>query len=323
MENIKILYMGTTRFSAYILEALVEYNYNIIALISQPDRKIGRKQEIMMTPTKEVALSQHIRVYGFEDINDKIDLIRELDPDLIITCAYGQKITKEILEIPRLGAINVHASLLPKYRGGAPIHYAVMNGDKVTGNTIMYMEEGLDTGAMLAKSEVAITLDDTTSTLSDKLMINGANLLIDTLPDLIADEIIPIKQDETLVSYSYNIPRSLEYIDFNRDVLVVYNHMRGLIEIPGCYAHLNNKKIKFYQVAFKKCDVKEVAGTIVVDSAEHFKIACLDGYIKVFKFQLEGKKIIDFKTYSHGNKLEISSGVVMNEEGDNNENRSK
>jgi len=322
MKNKKILYMGTTSFSAYILEQLINHDFDVIALVSQPDRKVGRKQEIKITPTKEVALNNSLDVYGFENINDNIEVIKELNPDLIVTCAYGQKISKDILDIPKYGSINVHASLLPKYRGGAPIHYAVMNGDRKTGNTIMYMEEGLDTGDMILQSEVEITLDDTTSTLSDKMMVDGAKLLIEAIPKIFNNDIKPIKQDESQVTYSYNIPRELEYIDFNRDVLSVYNHMRGLIKIPGCYAMLNDKKIKFYEVKFEEVQVNEKVGTIIVDDKKYFKIACLNGYIKVYKFQLEGKKIVDFSSYLNGNKLEIITNIVLNEV-NSNENRSK
>ncbi|MDF9867432.1 methionyl-tRNA formyltransferase [Bacilli bacterium PM5-3] len=316
MKNKRILYMGTTSFSAYILEQLIISKFNIVGLVSQPDRRIGRKKEIKMTPTKEIALQNQIRVYGFENINDNYDVIKELEPDIIITCAYGQKINLDILEIPKYKSINVHASLLPKYRGGAPIHYAIINGEKETGNTIMYMEEGLDTGDIISQSKVMIDINDTTSTLSDKLMVDGANLLIKTLPDIFNDNIKAIQQDKNLVTYSHNIERSFEYIDFNREVIDVYNHMRGLIKIPGCYAILNDKKIKFHSFSFETTSHNLESGVIVVDSNEYFKIACINGFIKVFEFQLEGKKVVSFSSYRNGNKLEIVSDVVLNK-GDN------
>ena len=322
MKNKRIVYMGTTNFSAHILNELIKADYNIVALVSQPDRKVGRKQELKVTPTKEIALNHGIECFGFEDINNEIIQIENLKPDLIITCAYGQKVGSSILAIPKYQCINVHASLLPKYRGGAPIHYAIINGESKTGNTIMYMEEGLDTGAMLNQSEIEIDIKDTTSTLSDKLMIDGAKLLLKTLPMIFNNEIQPILQDEKLVSYSHNIERSFEFVDFNRDVYTVYNHMRGLIKVPGCYAYLNNRKIKFLNIFFEQVEHNNKCGLIEVADKEYFKIYCQAGFIKVYNFQIEGKKAIDFKDYLNGNKLEIATGVVMNE-GVEYENRSK
>lgn len=314
--------MGTTSFSAYILEELLKAEYNIVALVSQPDRKVGRKQEIKVTPTKEVALKYGIECFGFENINSEYNQIKDLNPALIITCAYGQKLGIDILEIPEYKSINVHASLLPKYRGGAPIHYAIINGENTTGNTIMYMEEGLDMGAMLSQSEVIIDIKDTTSSLSDKLMIDGAELLLKTLPEIFNNKINAVSQDESLVSYSYNIERSFEFIDFNRNIMVVYNHMRGLIKIPGCYAYINDKKIKFYDVFFEEVLHNKEVGLVEVDSKDYFKIYCLNGYIKVYNFQIEGKKAVSFKDYLNGNKLDIITGTVVNK-GVEYENRSK
>lgn len=313
MKQDKILYMGTTVFSAYILEKLIENNYNIVALVSQPDRKIGRKQEIKSTPTKEVALKYGIKTLSYENINEHTDEIKNINPDLIITCAYGQKIENVILQIPRLKSINVHASRLPLYRGGAPIHYAIINGEKYSGNTIMYMEESLDTGDMISMSKVMIDENDTTSQLHDKLMVDGANLLLETLPKVFNNEVEVTKQDNEQSSFAYNISREQEFIDFNRDIDVVYNHMRGLINIPGCYALLKNKKIKFHRIR-KEHDIHEYQnGYIEIVSNEYFRVYCDDGYIKVYDFQLEGKKAISFKDYINGNKLEIQTGIVLNE----------
>ncbi|MEG0364592.1 MAG: methionyl-tRNA formyltransferase [Erysipelotrichales bacterium] len=312
MNDKKILYMGTTIFSAYILEKLLEAGYNVIGLISQPDRKVGRKKEIKYTATKEVALKYDIEAYGFNNINEHFDLIKELNPDLILTCAFGQKLGKEILEFPPLKCINVHASLLPKYRGGAPIHYAVMSGDKKSGNTIMYMEESLDTGDMLAVSEVPILVDDTTSDLSDKLMVNGAQLVLDIIDDILEDNLSATKQDHENATYSPNISREQEYIDFNRDIDVVYNHIRGLLSIPGCFSYINDKSIKFHKVRKENVEHNQEPGYIEVDNKEYFKIYAQKGYIKVYNFQLEGKKAVNFKDYINGNKLEIETGLVLN-----------
>lgn len=312
MKNKRILFMGTTLFAAHILEELIKNDYQIIGVVSQPDRKIGRKKEIKYTPTKEIALKHKIEAYGFENINEHFDVISDLNPDLIITCAYGQKISVAILDLPPFRSINVHASLLPKYRGGAPIHHALINGDTVTGNTIMYMEETLDSGDILNVSHVAIDMEDTYDSLAQKLMIDGGNLLIDTLPKLFDRELNPVKQDEAQVVLAPVIKSEDEYIDFDDETLNVYNHIRGLISIPGPYAMLKDKKIKFFDVNYLLEPVNDTVGTVIVDSKNYFKITCRDGYILVFQFQIEGKKQILFKEYLNGNKLEISDGIIIN-----------
>ncbi|WP_423362862.1 methionyl-tRNA formyltransferase [Mycoplasma sp. P36-A1] len=312
MKNKKIIYMGTTDYSAYILQKLIDNKYNIIALISQPDKPFGRKKELKPTPTKEVALNNNIEVLAFDNINDNFDIIDNLKPDLIITCAYGQKVDINILNIPEYRSINVHASLLPKYRGGAPIHYAIMNGEIETGNTIMYMEEGLDTGDMLAHSITKIDITDTVSSLYPKMMKDGADLLISMLPEFFENKIIPIKQDNSKAIIARNITRAQEFITFNRDINVVYNHMRGLINWPGCYSILNNKKIKFHKIFFEKINHSFEPGLIKIDSKEYFKIYTNNGFIKVYEFQLEGKKKVEFKSYINGNKLEIMTDEIIN-----------
>lgn len=313
MKQNKIIYMGTTIFSAHILEELIKNEYNIVALVSQPDRKVGRKQELKATATKEVALKYGVDVLSYENINEHVKELSEYDADLVITCAFGQKLKKEVLDLPRLKCVNVHASRLPLYRGGAPIHYAVMNGDNFSGNTIMYMEETLDSGAMLAMSKVTIEQDDTTAILHDKLMLDGAKLLLDTLPNILNENVNPIEQIHEDATFAGNITRAQEFIDFNRNVDEVYNHMRGLITVPGCYAIIENKKIKFHEIKKELDDHNYKLGEVLIDSNEYFKIFTKNGYIKIFSFQLEGKKRVDFKDYLNGNKLEIVSGIVLNE----------
>lgn len=317
----KILFMGSTSFAAHLMNELIKNEYDVVGLVTQPDRKVGRKQVITFPVTKTLALENNIEVYQFENINDHYNDLSNIDCDLIITCAYGQKISQEILDLPRLKCINVHASILPKYRGGAPIHHAIMAGDEKTGNTIMYMEESLDSGDIISQSNVVIDIDDTLDCVYDKLMIDAGHLLLDTLPDFINGNIKAFKQDESKVIYSPTIPRELEFIDFNRDVLKVYNHMRGLISWPGCYAYFNKKKIKFYNVKYQANDSSLKVGEVkILDDC--FSIGCLNGYIKVYEFQLEGKKKISYLEYKNGNKKDIIDNTFFNEEIDN-ENKSK
>ncbi len=310
--NERIVFMGTTNFSGYILEKLLENNYNVVAVVSQPDRKIGRKQEIKPTITKEIALNNNIDVYSFENINDNYLLLEQLNIDVIITCAYGQKINKEILELPRYRSINVHASVLPKYRGASPITSALANGDEFTGNTIIYMEEKMDSGAIISSSRVAIDIEDTFTTLNEKLKIDAANLLLKTLPSFFKNDFKVIEQDENLVTYTKKLTRLDEFVDFNNDVKVVYDKMRSLIETPGCYAYLDNLKVKFYRIFYKKDELSNQCGEIFIKTKKYFEIACQNGNILVYDFQIEGRKRITFKEYLNGNKLLIQEKMIFN-----------
>lgn len=307
-----IVFMGTTDFSAYILDKLIENNYNIIAIVSQPDRKVGRKQIIKPTLTKEIGIKHNIPVHSLENINDNFNLFNDLDIDLIITCAYGQKVNSSILELPKFRSINIHASLLPKYRGAAPINAALENGDLITGTTIMYMEDKMDSGAIIASSQIKIDIKDTFTTLYNKLKVNASDLIIKTLPIIFKNDFISIIQDENLVTYSKKLTSDDEFILFNSDVKKVYNKMRSLIEKPGCYAFLNDVKIKFYDIFYEEYNNVNIPGKIIIDSKDYFKISCNNGYILVYEFQIEGRKRISFNEYINGNKLLIQNNLVFN-----------
>lgn len=310
--NERIVFMGTTNFSGYILERLIENNYNIVAVVSQPDRKIGRKQEVKATITKEIALENNIDVYSFENINDNYQTLFDMNIDVIITCAYGQKIDQKILELPNYRSINIHASILPKYRGASPITSALNNGDKLTGNTIMYMEERMDSGAIINSSQVIIDLEDTYTTLSEKLKIDAADLLLETLPSFFNNNFKVLEQDESLVTYTKKLTREDEFIDFNNDVKDVYHKMRSLIETPGCYAYLDKIKIKFYKVFFNEDNTSYQCGEIFNNNTDFFQIACQNGNIQVYELQIEGRKKISYKEYLHGNKLLIQNKKIFN-----------
>lgn len=309
----RIIFMGTTDFAAYVLAELLKLKYNVIALFSQPDRQKGRSKKIEPTPTKKIALEYGVDVYGFENVNEHYEMIASLKPDVIITCAFGQKINTLLLNLPNFGCINVHASILPKYRGGAPIHYAIIKGEKYTGNTIMYMVEELDSGAIISQSKIKIAEDDTASSLSIKLREDASTLLLSTLPLLFNRDIRPVKQDETKASYAPTIKRSLELINFNRDINVVYNHIRGLLYTPGCYFVVNGKKVKLFKVEKVAIAHTKASSLIACDNNEYFKIYALNGYIKVFAFQFEGRKITEYQTYVNQNKKDIITGNMVNE----------
>ena len=232
MEQVKVVFMGTPDFSVPVLEGLIE-NYQVIGVVTQPDRRVGRRQEVVFSPVKEVALKHQISLFQPEKIRSNYDDILALEPDIIITCAYGQIIPKEILEYPKYGCINVHASLLPKLRGGAPIHHAIIDGYDKTGITIMYMDEAMDSGDIISQRETKILDTDTVESLHDRLSRLGRELLMDTLPSILDGSAKRIKQDLASVTYAYNIQREEEYLDFNKTSIELYNQIRGLSPFPG------------------------------------------------------------------------------------------
>ena len=241
----KIVFMGTPEFAVPILEGLIE-SYDVVGVVTQPDKKVGRKQELVPTPIKKVALEHGIKVFQPEKIRKDYEDILAMNPDIIITCAYGQIIPKVILDYPRLGCINVHGSLLPKLRGGAPIHHAILDGYDKTGITIMYMDVKMDNGDIISTSETKIEDTDNLESLHDRLSIMGKELLLKTLPSIINGTNNRIKQNEDEVTFGYNITREEEHIDFNRTSREVFNHIRGLSPFPSAYAVLDDLEVKIY-----------------------------------------------------------------------------
>ena len=235
---IKTVFMGTPDFAVPILDTLIK-NTEVVLVVTQPDKYVGRKKVLTFSPVKEKAIESNIPVFQPVKIREDFEEIKEYQPDLIVTCAYGQIVPKDVLDIPRLGCINVHASLLPKYRGGAPIHHAIMNGDDKTGITIMYMDVGMDTGDMISSSAIPIEEDDTLGTLSDKLSCLGAKLLEETLPSVISGTNRRVKQNENEVSYAYTIKREDEHLNFNKSAKEIYNQVRALN--PGPFANMRQE----------------------------------------------------------------------------------
>ena len=254
--DIKVVFMGTPDFSVPVLEGLIE-NYHVVGVVSQPDRKVGRRQEVVYSPIKELALKHDILVFQPEKIKTDYEDILALEPDIIITCAYGQIIPKEILNYPKYGCINVHASLLPKLRGGAPIHHAIIDGYDKTGITIMYMDEAMDSGDIISQREVVIDKEDTMESLHDKLRIVGKELLLSTLPSILDGTNQRIKQDTSEVTYAYNIKREEEYLDFSKSSLELYNQIRGLCPFPGSSCVIGEKEFKVYFARIEKIDTSD------------------------------------------------------------------
>lgn len=309
MKDIKIVFMGTATFSQAVLERLIEEGYHIELVVSQPDRMVGRKRQIKRTEVKEVALQHDIPVFQPQKIKDDYQTIIDIQPDLIITAAYGQMIPQAVLDIPRLGCINVHASLLPKYRGGAPVHYAILNGDKKTGVTIMYMVKKMDAGNIIYQKETAIGEDETVGELYDRLSLIGGDALIESLPDIIKGTNDSIVQDESFVTYSPIISREQEKIDFHKSVQDVHNHIRGLNPWPGAYTTYQGKTVKIYRGFIHNCEnalkhhAHQQPGTIVKIFKDAIGVKTNDGIYVITEFQLEGKRRMLVKDYLNGHNI--------------------
>ena len=289
-KELKIIYMGTPEFSATVLKGLVE-NYKIRAIVTQPDKKVGREQKVVFPPVKQVGIDNTILVLQPNKIMDEYQALKDMEPDLIITCAYGKILPREILELPRLGCINVHASLLPKLRGGAPIHRAIIDGYTKTGVTIMYMDEKMDEGDMISWKETEITELDTAETLHDKLSVIGRDLLLETLPSILDKTNNRIKQNNDEATYGFIIKREDEKIDFSKTKKQIYNQIRGLNSWPGAYCTLDNKILKIWEsVKSNNIFPEKINGEITNIYENGFGVKVSDGEIIITLVQPEGKK---------------------------------
>lgn len=303
MKDKRIVFMGTPTFAVPVLKSLIE-NYNVVLVVSQPDREKDRKGNILMTPTKEVAIENNIPVYQPLKIKEEYQTILDYKPDIIITCAYGQIIPDIILDYPKYGCINVHGSLLPKLRGGAPIHHAIINGDKETGITIMYMASKMDAGDIISQKSLKIEENDNLDYIYNKMSVLGSELLIDTLPSIFNKTNSRIKQDESLVTFGFNIRKEEEKIDFDKSSTDIHNRIRGLSSIPGAYAILDNKRVKIYEsFIIDKVSDKE-PGTIIDINKNGMFVATKDNIIKITDLKIEGKKRCKIQDFINGVKKE-------------------
>ncbi len=298
---IKVVFMGTPDFSVQILKSLLEYKeIEIVGVVSQPDKLVGRKKILTATPVSDLAVENNIRLLKPKKIKEEYEGILALEPDLIITAAYGQIIPSEILDYPRLGCINVHASLLPKYRGGAPIEWSIINGDKETGITIMYMDKLMDNGDIIAEKKIPIMDEDNKKTLTEKLSILAKDFIIEVLPSIINGTNDRIKQDESKVTFAYNISRDDEHISFNKTAKEVFNHVRGISPKPGGYVKLNGKTVKIYNGYVDKTDISGKPGEIIKIYKDGIGVKCKDYIYVITDLQNEGKKRTLAKNYVNG-----------------------
>ncbi|AWE06625.1 methionyl-tRNA formyltransferase [Lysinibacillus sp. 2017] len=306
----KIVFMGTPAFSAPILRMLHEEGYDVLAVVTQPDRPVGRKRVLTPPPVKAEALALGLPVIQPEKLRGSQELqeILALNPDLVVTAAFGQILPKELLDAPRLGCINVHASLLPAYRGGAPIHQAIIDGQAKTGVTIMYMAEKLDAGDIISQREIVIEDTDHTGGLFDKLSDVGRELLKDILPSIIDGTNERITQDESQVTFARNISREQELIDWNKDARTLYNQVRGLHPWPVAYTTFEEANFKIWWAKVGETSTNAEPGEVVKIEKDHFEVATGDGgTLALFDVQPAGKKRMTAEEFLRGtgSKLQI------------------
>lgn len=302
MKNKKVIFMGTPEFAVPILQMLID-NTDVLLVVTQPDKEVGRKKEKKFSPIKELALKNNIEVFQPIKIREDYEYILSKNPDIIITCAYGQIIPNELIETPKYGAINVHASLLPKLRGGAPIHHAIIDGYKKTGITIMYMSSKMDAGDIISQKETIINEKENVGTLHDKLSKIGTELLKETLPLIFEQKNERIKQNEEEVTFGYNITREEEKIDFNKTAEQVYNQIRGLNPFPLAYAILNEEETKIIEANINERTIGKV-GEITEITKNSIIVKCKDKSIEITKIKPFGKRIMEVKDYLNGIKKE-------------------
>ena len=308
----KILFMGTPDFAKESLEAVYNAGHEIIGVVTNPDRPKGRGMKMVASPVKEYAISKELEIYQPEKVKNNIEFINKmisLEPDVICVVAYGKILPKEILDIPRLGCINVHGSLLPQYRGAAPIQWAVINGDETTGITTMYMDIGMDTGDMILKEEVEIGLDETTGELWNRLSKIGGQLLVKTLEQIQNGTAPRIPQGDDF-SMAPMLKKEMSKIDWNnKSASEIKNLVRGLDPIMGTYSYLDGKKIKIWKVDVLPSDNSSAEnGTVIkVDSKDGLYIKAKDGIIKVLEIQGENAKRMSIQDFLRGNKINIGS----------------
>lgn len=302
----RIVFMGTPDFAVPCLEKLIECGHDVVGVFSQPDKPVGRKQILTPPPVKATALKHSIPVYQPEKIkgSNALQIIEELNPDILVVVAYGKILPKDILTSAKFGAVNVHASLLPKYRGAAPIQWAVLNGDEKTGVTVMQMDEGLDTGDMLLVEETKIDINETSEELFDRLSIIGANALIKVLDEIEKGTIKAVKQPEGDFGYAKMITRELCPIDWNKSAFEIHNKVRGLQTWPCAITKINSHNVKIHKTVL--VDNKGKKAGQVIDNNNRLIVSCGDSKcIEILELQPENKKRMPTKAFLQGNKVEI------------------
>lgn len=301
MKDIKVIFMGTPEFAVPILEYLIE-NTSVVLVVTQPDKETGRGRQLTYSPVKKCALEHNIDVFQPAKIRKEYEIISEINPDIIITCAYGQIVPQGLLDIPKCGCINIHGSLLPKYRGATPMQECLLNGDETTGITLMYMDAGMDTGDMIAKAKIKIEEDETIGTLHDKLSLLGRDLLKDNLESIINGTCSREKQNDEEATYTKMIKREDEALDFSLDGKTIINKIRAFSPWPLTNFKINGMEYKVISAKFEKQNVQETHK--IIFGKKEMNITCSDGIIKLIKVKPFGKKEMDVSAYVNGVKKE-------------------
>ena len=301
-NELKLMFMGTPEISVSVFEAMILDGYHFVGLIAQPDRPIGRRGELEKVPTKVVAEKYGIPVFQPVKIRKDYEFVKELKPDVIITLAYGQIVPQGLLDIPPYKCLNLHGSLLPKYRGAAPIQYALINNEKVTGMTLMEMVAEMDAGPMFAKKEVVIDENDNCTSLFSKMAEAAKELILEALPKYIDGELKGVEQDSALVTFCPQIKPEEEKLDLSKDVHEIYGWIRGLSNHPGAYLYLEGKKLKIYKAQIINDIVDHEIGEIVQADKRGLVVQCKNGQLSILELQKEGKNRMDYKSFINGNQ---------------------
>ena len=307
----RVIFMGTPSLAVPILWAIHKGNYEVIGVVTQPDRPRGRGRKVGISPVKEQAMGLRLPVMQPETTKDEVFIaeVKRMSPDLIVVAAYGRILTKDLLDIPRLGCINVHASLLPKYRGAAPIQWAIAKGERRTGITIIKMDEGMDTGDILLAQEVEIGADDTAQSLHDTLAQVGANLIIKAMDQLNRGTLRPIPQDHREATYAPPLKKEDGLIDWSQDAHDIFNRIRAFNPWPGAFTYLKGLRLKIFSAKIITGEVRERAGKVVQSGPEGVKVTTGKGYLLIKEVQLEGRKKMSIREFLIGN--EIPPGTQM------------
>lgn len=305
LSDLNIVFMGTPEFAVPSLEKLIEFGHNVMLVITQPDKPRGRGKKISYSPVKECAIKNNIDVFQPQKLkNNKevFDKLRKLNPDLIVVAAYGKILPEEILQIPRYGCINVHASLLPKYRGAAPINWAVINGEKETGITIMYMEKGLDTGDILLQKSIPILEEDNSETVHDKLAVLGGNALIEAINKMVDGALKPVKQDDSKATYAPILEKSIGLIDWQKSAVEIKNLVRGLRPWPVAYTYYKGNMLKIWAAEVYSYEGKEKPGTVITTGSALI-VKCGKDALKILEIQSEGKRRMTVEEFLRGHTI--------------------
>ena len=307
----KAVFMGTPDFAVGTLEELIHSRHEVAAVVTQPDKPKGRGKAMQFPPVKEVAVRENIPVYQPRRVRDPefIKILKEIDPDVIVVVAFGQIIPQEIIDLPKYGCINVHGSILPKYRGAAPIQWAVIDGEKESGVTTMQMDAGLDTGDMLLKTIIPLEKEETGGSLFEKLSTAGEKLLIETLEKLEEGSIVPEKQGESPTPYAKMLTKEMGDLDWKKDAVLLEQLIRGLNPWPSAYTHLNGKTLKIWSAEVEERETKEKPGTVVEVNKKELKVQTGKGILSLKEVQIEGKKRMEIDAFLRGNT--VKEGIVL------------